>query len=213
MKKVGLLITVLLLGTAPALAQDRSGTFEISPFGGGNFGGTLTTYTPSNGYERKLDVGDAGAYGVRLGYNFSSRAGIEFGWAHASNGIYASSGGSFAPQTRIGNFDTDAFEVNGVFAFTRGKVVPYFSIGGGLNSMKLALNGEGSSTETKFVGNLGMGVKFWITPQFGIRLDGRIRSTYIDSGSGCHDHYCDSYYYDSNWYTSGEATAGLSFAF
>ena len=213
MKKIVILIAFFSLAAVPALAQDRSGTFEITPFGGGNFGGTLTTYTPSSGYERKLDIGDAGAYGVRFGYNFSNRAGIEFGWAHAGNGVYGGTSGAFSPRTRLGNFDTDTFEVNGVFAFTRGKVVPYLTVGGGLNSMKLTLNGEGSSTESKFVGNLGLGVKFWITPQFGVRLDGRIRSAYIDSGSGCRDRYCDSYYYDSNWYTSGEATGALSFAF
>jgi hypothetical protein len=212
MKKTGILITLLALTAVPALAQDRSGTYEISPFGGGNFGGTLTTYTASTQTERKLDIGDSGAYGVRFGYNFSNRAGIELGWAHASNGVFAGPSGAFVPRTRLGDFDTDAFELNGVFAFTKGKVVPYFTIGGGVNSMKLALTGQGSSTETKFVGNMGIGVKFWVTPQFGLRIDGRIRSTYLGDNSSCHDYHCDNYY-NSNWYTSGEATGGLSFAF
>ncbi len=214
MKKMGMLITLLVLAAVPALAQDRSGTFELSPFGGGNFGGTLTTFSPTAQTGPKLDVGDAGTYGVRFGYNFSNRGGIEFAWAHAANGVFDRASGAFAPRTRLGNFDTDAFEANGVFGFTRGKVVPYFTIGGGVHSMKLSLTGESSSSETKFVGNLGVGVKFWITPRLGIRLEGRARSTSIGNGSSCHDHsYCDNSYSDSNWYTSGEATGGLSFAF
>jgi hypothetical protein len=214
MKKTGILITLLVLAAVPALAQDRSGTFELSPFGGGNFSGTLYTYSPTTLAEPKLDVGDAGTYGVRFGYNFSSRGGIEFAWAHATNGLFTGPSRAFAPRTKLGDFDTDAFEANGVFGFTRGKVVPYFTIGGGVHSMKLSLAGQSSSTETKFVGNLGVGVKFWITPRFGIRLEGRARSTYVGNGSSCHDHsYCDNTYNDSNWYTSGEATGGLSFAF
>ena len=39
MKKAVPLVLLLLLVALPAAAQDRSGTFEISPFGGGNFGG------------------------------------------------------------------------------------------------------------------------------------------------------------------------------
>jgi hypothetical protein len=213
MKKIFLVVSILLAATLPAAAQDRSGTFEISPFAGGNFGGSVRTYVYPYTYTSKLDVGDAGAYGVRFGYNFSNRAGLEFAWSHAQNGLNNGSSGAFAPSTRVGNFDTDAFEVNGVFAFTRGKVVPYFTVGGGVNSMKLTLNGYSPSTETKFVGNLGFGVKFWITPQFGIRLEGRARSTYLGSNYDCGDRYCYGSYYDSTWYTSGEATGGLSFAF
>ena len=215
MKKTGILITLLVLAAVPALAQDRSGTFEISPFGGGNFGGTLYTYSPTTLGETKLDVGDTGTYGIRFGYNFTSRGAIEFAWAHAANGLYTGPSRAFVPRTRLGDFDADAFEANGVFGFTRGKVVPYLTIGGGVHSMKLSLTDQASSRETKFVGNLGVGVKFWITPRFGIRLEGRARSTYIDSGSSCHDHsysYCDNNN-NSNWYTSGEATGGLSFAF
>lgn len=214
MKKMGILITLMVLVAVPAVAQDRSGTFELSPFGGGNFGGTLYTYSPMTLTERKLDVGDAGTYGVRFGYNFSSRTGIEFAWAHAANGVFTGSTGAFAPRMRLGDFDTDAIEVNGVFGFTRGKVVPYLTIGGGVHSMKLAMTGQNSSTETKFAGNLGLGVKFWITPRFGIRLEGRARSTYVGNGASCGDHsHCDNTYNDSNLYTSGEATGGLSFAF
>jgi hypothetical protein len=214
MKKIGLMAALLVLVAIPAAAQDRSGTFEISPFGGGNFGGSLYSYSPATSTDRKLDVGDAGTYGVRFGYNFSNRAALEFAWAHADSGVYTVSSGAFAPRTRLGDFGSDAFEANGVFGFTKGKVVPYFTIGGGVQSMKLALAGATSSTETKFVGNLGLGVKFWITPQFGIRLEGRARSAYVGNGSSCSGYYhCDSYYNDSNWYTSGEATGGLSFAF
>ena len=216
MKKTGILITLMVLAAVPAAAQDRAGTFEISPFAGGNFGGSLYSYTgPSTPYV-KLDVGDSAAYGARFAYNFSRWAGIEFGWSHSSSGLYTGPGGAFAPQTRVGTFDNDAFEANGVFSFTRGQVVPYFTVGGGVNSMKLTQNAVGSSSDTRFVANMGIGVNFWVNPHFGIRIEGKVRSTNVgNNGSSCGNHnYCDNnYYYDSSWYTSGEATGGLSFAF
>ncbi len=201
----------------PAGAQDRSGTVEISPYGGGAFGGSLytnvlggtTTYS-------KAEVGDTGTYGLRLGYNFNRYAGLEFSWAHAQAGLYTGPSGAFAPQTRIGDFDTDTFEVNGVFSFGRGKFVPYFTVGGGANRMRLSTTAYTSSTETRFVGNLGIGAKFWITPQFGLRIDGRVRSTYFGDSNDCHNHSCGNgyyYYNDGTWYSSGEATGGISFAF
>ena len=99
MKKAVPLVLLLLLVALPAAAQDRSGTFEISPFGGGNFGGSVHTYSyPTYSYSTKLDVGDAGAYGVRFAYNFTNRAALEFAWAHARNGLFSGSSGAFAPN-------------------------------------------------------------------------------------------------------------------
>lgn len=217
MRKPHLALALVALAAAvavagPAAGQDRSGTVELTPFGGGSFGGTLNTWL-APGSNAHVDVGDAGTFGFHVGYNFSRYAAVEFGWAHAQAGLYTGPSGAFAPRQRVGDFDTDAFEVNGVFGFTRGKVVPYFTVGGGVNSMRLKSAGT-SSSEARFVGNLGLGIKFWVTPRFGIRIEGRGRSTYVGSGQDCGSYYCrDSYYNDSNWYTSGEATGALTFAF
>ena len=219
MRKLALFLAPLaaaLACAAPASAQDRTGTVEISPFGGAAFGGSLYTNAVPVPYDRKLDVGDAGTYGLRVAYNFNRYAGIELGWAHAKAGLFTGPSGAFTPQTRIGDFETDTFELNGVFSFGRGRVVPYVTVGGGANRMQLRTQGYTSATETRFVGNLGLGAKFWITPHVGLRLEGRIRSTYMGNGNDCRDYYCNgySYYYsEGNWYTSGEVTGALSFAF
>ena len=201
----------------PATAQDRSGTVEISPYGGAAFGGSLyTNVLGSSYYNAKASVGDTGTFGLKVGYNFNRYAGLEVSWAHAQAGLFTGGGGAFAPQTRIGDFNTDTFEVNGVFSFGRGKFVPYVTVGGGANRMSLSTPNTSSSTETKFVGNLGLGAKIWITPQFGLRFEGKVRSTYFGNGNSCRDYGCGSSYYyynDGTWYTSGEATGGISFAF
>ena len=211
---LGLGLGLGLLVAPPLAAQDRSGTVEISPFGGAAFGGSVYTNALTAPYQRKLEVGNTGTFGLRVGYVFNRYAGLELSWSHAQSGLYLGSTGAFSPQTRVGDFNTDTFEVNGVFAFGRGKFIPYFTVGGGANSMRLQADGYSSATETRFVGNLGLGGKVWITPQFGLRFEGRLRSTYMGNGSNtsCRDYYCN-YYSSGNWYTSGEVTGGLSFAF
>ena len=217
MRKFAPLLAVVgltLLLAPPASGQDRSGTVEISPFGGAAFGGSVYTVALTSPYNRKLDVGDAGTFGLRVGYVFNRYAGVEVAWSHAQSGLYLGSSGAFSPQTRVGDFNTDTFEVNGVFTFGKGKFIPYVTVGGGANSMQLKASGYNSATETRFVGNLGLGAKVWITPKFGLRFEGRVRSTYLGNGSndGCRDYYCN-YYSDGSWYTSGDVTGGLAFAF
>ncbi len=211
---LGFSLGLSLLLAAPVAAQDRSGTVEISPFGGAAFGGSIYTNAVLGTYDRKLDVGNTGTFGLRVGYVFNRYAGIELGWSHTQSGLYLGSSGAFSPQTRVGDFNTDTIEVNGIFAFGRGKFIPYFTVGGGANMMQMKANGYTSSTETRFVGNLGLGAKVWLTPKLGLRFEGRVRSTYMGDGgnNNCRDYYCN-YYSDGNWYTSGEVTGGLSFAF
>jgi hypothetical protein len=76
--------------------------------------------------------------------------------------------------------------------------------------------GYSSSTDSRATGTLGFGMKAFVTPNIGFRFEGKLRTTYINSGDDyweC-DDYCDGYYYgDSQWYVSGEAVAGVVFAF
>ena len=71
----------------PAFAQDRTGTWEISPFAGGFFGGRLygtsTTVLSSSGPGaipvtfNYLEPDDDLAYGARLAYNVTRHFGFE----------------------------------------------------------------------------------------------------------------------------------------
>lgn len=208
-----------LLLALPATAQDRSETIEITPFAGAYFGGTLESGSTAV-FDYDADVDTDAVYGLRIGYQFNNWAGVEFMGAWAAPDVkYPGGDALFEPSRTVGELKMQNYAVNGVFNFTKGRFVPYFTIGAGATAMKLSVAQGDTSWDTRFTSNLGGGLKIWVTPHFGLRIDGRFYATYIGEGDGCDDdwdhcHYYDDYYYDDSiWYTSGEVTGGLTFAF
>ena len=210
------LLAAALLLAAPLAAQDRSGTAEISLFGGGYFGGTL--HAGSNAlFPRDVSIGTAPAYGARIGYNVNRWFGLEFGWSQTKPDITGMGGDLLWGQgQKIGEMTHNIFEGNAVFNMGRGRVIPYFTIGAGAMTFSANVPNSPTATDTRFVSNIGGGIKMFVTPQLAIRIDGRYRSAFLSSNDyydheGCgHDCY---YYPDSSWYGSGEVSGGLTFAF
>ncbi|HQQ78206.1 MAG TPA: outer membrane beta-barrel protein [Thermoanaerobaculia bacterium] len=211
----GCLVFASVAGTAAA--QDRAGTFEISPFGGGYFGGNL--YDSGRGH---VDVQSDWAYGARLAYNVNRVFGIEFDWTHSKADLEGHGFGNVAgyppyPSSgKIGQLTQDIFEANGIISWGKGRASGYFGFGGGAAVLKTEFNGAGSTSETRFTGNMSLGFKGFVTPRFGFRIDGRWR--YIDTDhTTSHNTYCDyygyCYSYHTTWYSNGELTGGLIFAF
>jgi hypothetical protein len=99
----------------------------------------------------------------------------------------------------------------------RGRVVPYIALGGGATNLKASVPGVPSTSDTRFSGIFGVGMKAFFTPQFGFRFDARGRATNVNSDCWSYYDDCDGYDHhgddDSNWYYSGEVTGGLTFAF
>lgn len=208
---------VLATAAGTAAAQDRSGTFEISPFGGGYFGGTL--YDAGHNH---LDVGTDWSYGARLAYNVNRVFGVEFDWTHGkadleAHDFHSNPGYPTFPTTgKVGTFTQDVYEVNALFNFGKRRAIGYFGIGAGAAVLKTDFTNVGSSSETRFTGNLSAGFKGFVTPRFGFRIDGRWRYTDTNNttghGTSC-DYYGYCYSYHTTWYYSGEVTGGLIFAF
>src|SRR5512135_2303298 len=217
--RIPLLAGCLVLATAAgtAAAQDRSGTFEISPFGGGYFGGTL--YDSGHSH---LDVENDWAYGARLAYNVNRIFGVEFDWTHSradldGHDLNSNPGYPMYPSSgKVGRLTQDVYEANAIFTFGKRRALGYFGVGGGVAVLKTEFNNAASSSDTRFTGNMSLGFKGFVTPRFGFRIDGRWRYTdtphTTDSGTTC-DYYGYCYHYHTTWYYSGELTAGLIFAF
>lgn len=218
------LVYALLACAVPAFAQDRTGTFEISPFGGAYFGGNL--YDSGSG---NLDVATNWAYGARFAYNVNRVFAIEVDWTRAKSdldfqkyrnapgcGQTASGTPCYSPNGKVGKLTQDVYEANAIFNIGKGRVYGYVGVGAGAAVMKTEFNVGGSNSETRFTGNFSAGMRAFVTPHFGFRLDGRLRSTNTDQttnrGTTC-DYYGYCYYYHSTWYYSSELTGGLVFAF
>lgn len=217
LRRLSLLGAAVLIAAAPALAQDRASTVEITPFAGGYFGGTLDAGSNAV-FDRDVEVGTDLTYGLRLGFQFNNWVGMEVGAALGEGEIKAPTGDPlFGTSTNLGTFKSQNYHVNGVFNMMKGRFVPYFTIGAGMSRLKMELPRFETDWDERFTSNAGFGLKIWVTPQFGFKFDGRFYATYIGDGEGCDDYYdyCDGYYYydDGIWYTSGEATVGVTVAF
>ncbi len=209
------LATTIAVAT-PAVAQDRSGSVEITPVIGGTFGGTFDPGTLAF-YDGEADTSTEVAYGLRLGFNVSNNFTIEASYLQSDPSLKIGGGGAIgSPSREIGKMEMRLYEVNFLVPWGRGKVRPYFTIGGGVHTFRPVISGYSASTDSRATGTMGFGVKAFATPNIGFRFEGKVRTTYINSGDDywyC-DEWCDGYYYsESQWYVSGEAVAGVVFAF
>ncbi len=215
--RFALLALAAALATAgPAAAQDRRGSVEISPFAGGYFGGTFDPGTLAF-YDGKAEAGTEAAFGVRLGVNVTNNFIVEASYTQSDPKLkLEGSGGIGGSSHEIGEMEMRLYELNFLIPWGRGPVRPYFTLGGGVNTFHPVIPGYSYGTDSRFVGNLGIGVRAFVTPNFGFRFEGKGRATYINTKDDtwhC-DHWCDGYYNgDTQWYTSGEATAGVIIAF
>lgn len=209
-----------LICAAAASAQVRDRTFEISPYGGYQFGGEFENGS-TDLFDFDVQTDDDFSYGVRLGYNVSSNFQLELQLSHtATEFVEEGNGGLFAPddELELGDLDIDYLLGSMVFNFGRRRVVPYISIGGGV--ARLDPNDFlGADEETRFTATLGGGIKTFFTPHFGLRFDGRGYATSLGDNDD-NDFFCDDdHFFDdcdsdrNDWLTTGEVSLGLLFAF
>ena len=127
----------------PAVAQDRTGTWEISPFAGGYFGGRLygnytvpfTSGTVSG--VRFLEPDDDLAYGARLAYNVTRHFGFEVDWTSSRADLRSPDFfGSVPRNFKVGTLRQNVYEANGLFNFGRRRVIGYIGIGAGAAVLK-----------------------------------------------------------------------------
>ncbi|MGZ6972270.1 MAG: outer membrane beta-barrel protein [Thermoanaerobaculia bacterium] len=166
----------------PAFAQDRTGTWEISPFAGGFFGGRLYgNYTVpfSSGTVtnvRFLEEDDDLAYGARLAYNVTRHFGFEVDWTSSRADLRSPDFfGSTPRNLKVGRLRQNVYEANALFNFGRRRVIGYVGIGAGSAVLKREVAGIDPSQEGRFTANLSAGGRFFFVPRVGLRLDARVR--------------------------------------
>jgi hypothetical protein len=109
---------------------------------------------------------------------------------------------------RLGRLDINYWMGYGTFNFGHGRAVPYVSIGAGVATLDPDVDtAPGATSDTRFTGSIGTGVKLFFTPHFGMRFDGRYFGTLLNEDNI--DNCCSNTEWLSNWSTTG----GLVFAF
>jgi len=164
----------LALNAAPAGAQERAGSQELSVYGGELFGDDLTDRAVS-GRKPKLD--DDLTYGLRYGYNFTDTWGAELSLGHTT-------GSATDLPGRDADLDLTTFDVDAVWHFNPGeRLVPYAFAGVGIAWADLDRVITGTvdgrpvtiNDDNGFTLNAGAGLKYFATDNLSLRLDARYR--------------------------------------
>ena len=212
MKSRVLVLGLFLAGLAvSAQAQLRAGTVEFNPYAGwlfgGNFGNTNLEFTPFD-----VGVDDDAVYGGRFGWNASSLLEFELEYAYFKTHFELDPDDIFAPpQGGFGDLKIQYFMGYATFNFGHSRLVPYFTIGAGAAHLDPEVPDFVTSSDTRFTMGIGGGIKYFFSPHFALRLDGRVYSTYL----GSTDVLCGYYYICtvSNWLTNAGANGGFIIAF
>jgi len=202
----------VLLSATALFGQIREGTMEIEPFAGYLWGGTFAHGTTAL-FTSSVDVADHVTYGGRIGFNATQVFQVEFQYSRTDTTFTTPNGGGiFGPgPAKLGNLAIDYFLAYTTFNFGHWRFVPYITVGAGVANMNPEVPNVPSSSSTRFTASFGGGMKYFVTPHFGMRFDGRLYDTSLgDSNHSSCDHWgCTN----SHWLTNGEATGGIVVAF
>jgi opacity protein-like surface antigen len=102
--------------------------------------------------------------------------------------------------------------VGAIYAFNRGRVRPFF--GGTVGATRLSPDAPGLNSDTNFSLGLAGGVKPFLTKHVGLRLEGRVFATQVDSDSAafCTNGSC-RIFYDGDFLWQYTANAGIVIGF
>jgi len=152
MKKIfcSLIVVGILLGAVSGFAEMRAGAYSISPY--------IGIYK----FEGNLDLESGPTYGVRLGYDFTKRFGLE-----ADLGYVDTKYTEFVPDryTDVYNYRLEAL----YHFFPDKKLVPFVAAGIGGQSMNYKNTSKSNSTH--FAGDYGVGLKYFLTENVALRTD------------------------------------------
>jgi len=170
-----LMLAVIILAASAASARE----FEITPFFGYQFGGSVETFY--EGRYQDVDINDSENWGLMLNIGLSPTTQIE---------LLYNTQDTKADANRFDDsldLNIDYWQVSLLWGFNPyEKVNPYivFGIGG------TWLRPDGFSSLSRFSGNFGGGAKIYLSDRIGIRLEGRFYGTYISSSTS----YCDPFW-------------------
>jgi hypothetical protein len=224
MRKLALVFLLLVVVPSSLLAQSsiererwregrrdysRFNAFEITPFGGYRWGGTLYA-DRSNLFRDDLSVAANGDYGVNLGIPLGfTPMKLELMINRQETGLQLADR-LFEPSDRVADFDITYYHAGLQIPFSDSYgAVPFFVLSAGVANLKPHLRGV--SADNRFSGSAGIGVKVPISRNIGVRVEGRGYYTSL----GNYDDNCRSCYYDDygrDLY-QGEANVGLVISF
>ncbi len=205
-------IFFLLVGVSSVQAQRE---FEITPFGGSRFGGSIgesTAINPTVSYD-DIRIKSSVDYGILADYTLFPSLQGEFMWNRQPTEL----GGHDAlanTTTNLTSANLDEFEWGVLYSFRspEARIRPF--VVGGLGFTHFSA-GQLLGFYNRFSYNLGGGMKYFFTDHIGLRLEARWSPSHTTTGLAT---YCDPFYgcYQAtaaNTAQQGQANLGIIFRF
>ncbi|MGD8808789.1 MAG: outer membrane beta-barrel protein [Gammaproteobacteria bacterium] len=174
------LVMALTLAGAPSLAQtDETRPAELTLFAGLGFGGTFET---ESGDDVRLD--DKSSLGIIFDFEEGPNTQWEFLYLHQDTAADTSE--LFTSRASI-DTTMQYLQGGGTFRGNGERVRPYVAATGGLT--RIDPSGPDTRSDTFWSFSVGGGAQFILSERLGIRLEGRVFGTFVDSSSAI---YCGS---------------------
>lgn len=164
------IVGLALMSALPAVAAD----LELTPFVGYQLGGTFESdddYNDDFDLFDDVDIEESESYGLILDIGVSKNAQIEVFYSRQDSAFEES---GFLGAT-LGDVEIEYFHVGFLWQWGAGQVKPFVVASGG--GTRFTLPGD---SDTRPSAAIGGGVKVFFNDHVGLRLDGRVYSTFID---------------------------------
>jgi hypothetical protein len=173
---------VVVTGIAAGCAVPAAAQVEVVPFGGYRFGGSLDV--PDEG--GTLETKDAAAWGASLAFQVAEDGEIEALFARQSTRL--DGGGLFTSRPRF-DLAIETYQLGGNYLLGEDadRLRPY--IGAGLGVSRLVPKPAELQAETRFSASFAAGLKAYLSPHFGVRVEVRGFFTVLESD---HRVFCGS---------------------
>ena len=168
----------MLLLSLPAAAQESNFGFEITPYIGYRIGGEFDNDEGGT----NLDLDESSSYG--LIFNWPSKGNTEWEIFLSRQRAELDVAGLFINQPVI-DLDIDYIQLGGTYLFDGDRTIPFFVAT--IGASRFDPEESGLDTETYFAFTAGGGVKLLPNKRFGLRLEGRVFGTLVDSDT---DLFC-----------------------
>lgn len=177
------ILSVVLLGSfvaAPVAGADDA-RFEVTPFVGYRMGGNFDAADAATGGSRSADLEDDSSWGVDLGVYRDSSSFYELLYSRQGTAI-----DSKDPALSGVDVTIEYFQFGGTILYPQEQwAIPYLSFTLGATR----LSADGFSSDTKFSGTLGGGIRMPFNDNFAATLGVRGYLTLVESDT---DYFCKS---------------------
>ena len=210
-RRLGRAFVVGLLASCTwvANAQPSAFRFEITPTVAHRLGGE---FKEADGADI-LDIDESGAQGFV--FNVAARVGGDWEILYARQDTSVEAPPALTAE-RFVDMDVEYIHFGGNYTFTDGEAHPFLALTVGLSRFDPAF--PDSEAENYFSVSLGGGLQFRPEKRFGVRLEGRVYTTFLDSDSqifcrsGPSGSFC-AFQIKGTTLTQWEARAGAVFRF